>query len=193
MAASFIQPRRTDGIPTMLKPRFVTLVAIVFAAAATRLLPHPLNFAPITAMALFGGAHFSDKRLAFVVPLVAMFLSDLILGLHMYLPVVYLSFALIVGIGYLLKGRKRIIPVAGAAFTSSLLFFILTNFGFWLLGPDYPKTIPGLTACYVAAIPFFQNTLFGDLFYTGVLFGGFAIAVRVFPVLRGDRSALAAM
>ncbi len=175
----------------MLKPRFLTLVAIILAAAATRLLPHPLNFAPITAMALFGGAHFSDKRLAFVVPLVAMFLSDLILGLHMLMPVVYLSFAVIVGIGFLLRGRKRILPVAGAAVTGSLLFFILTNFGVWLLGPGYPRTMAGLTGCYIAAIPFFQNTLLGDLFYTGVLFGGFAFAERMFPVIREENSALA--
>lgn len=175
----------------MLKPRVLTLVAIVFAAAATRLLPHPLNFAPIAGIALFGGAHFSDKRLAFVIPLVAMFLSDLLLGLHIYLPFVYASFALIVGLGFLLRGRKRILPVAGAALTSSFLFFIFTNFGFWLVGPDYPKTMTGLAACYVAAIPFFQNTLLGDGFYTAVLFGGFAVAERLFPILQEKESALA--
>ena len=91
----------------MLKPRVLTLVAIVFAAAATRLLPHPLNFAPIAGMALFGGAHFSDKRLAFAVPLIAMFLSDLLLGFHIYLPFVYASFALIVGVGFLLQMHRR--------------------------------------------------------------------------------------
>jgi len=174
----------------MFKPRVLTLAALIFGAAATRLLPHPLNFAPITAMALFGGAHFADKRQALVVPLAAMLLSDLVIGIHSYLPFVYVSFALVVAIGFLLRGRRRAITIAGAAVSGSVLFFILTNFGFWLLSPDYPKSTAGLAACYVAAIPFFQNTLLGDGFYTVALFGGFAIAERLFPVLREKESAL---
>ena len=146
---------------------------LVLAAVFSRLIPHPPNFTPIAATALFGGAYFNDKKLSFAIPLIALFLSDLILGLHTLLPVVYACFALIVLIGFRLRENKSVTKVGIAAISSSVIFFIVTNFGVWLIGSYYSKTIEGLTACYVAAIPFFQNSLSGDLFYTGVLFGGF--------------------
>ncbi len=168
----------------MFKTRFAVLLGMVLAAAASRLLPHPPNLTPIAAMALFGGAYFSDKRVAFLVTLAAMFLSDLVIGLHRGLPVVYGTFTMIVCIGLRLRTRRTWLRVAGAALASSLLFFIVTNFGVWALGSLYPKTMEGLIACYLAAIPFFKNTLIGDAFYAAVLFGGFALAERRFPVLR---------
>jgi Family of unknown function (DUF6580) len=168
----------------MLRPRFFTVAALIIAAAATRLLPHPLNFAPVTAIALFGGAKFADRRLAFLVPFVAMLLSDLVLGFHATMPFVYGSFALIVCLGLMLRRRQRMLPIAATTISGSALFFVVTNLGFWLMGSDYPKTVAGLTACYVAAIPFFQNTLLGDALYASVLFGTFAIAEALFPVLR---------
>jgi hypothetical protein len=168
----------------MLRPRFLTVAALIVAAAATRLLPHPLNFAPVTAIALFGGAKFADRRLAFLVPFVAMLLSDLVLGFHTTMPFVYGSFALIVCLGLMLRRRQRALPIAVMTISGSGLFFIVTNFGFWMMGSDYPKTIAGLTECYVAAIPFFQSTLLGDAVYTSVLFGTFAIAETLLPVLR---------
>lgn len=177
----------------MIQTRFYVLVGMILAAAASRLIPHPPNFAPIGAMALFGGAYFADRRLAFVVPLAAMFLSDLAigllsgdlsLGLHRLIPVVYGSFALIVCLGFWLRKRRTVVPIAGAALAGSLLFFILTNFGVWAFGSWYPKTWEGLVACYVAAIPFFHNTLLGDAVYNTALFGGFALAAYRFPVLR---------
>jgi len=168
----------------MLRPRFITVAALIIAAAATRLLPHPLNFAPVTAIALFGGTKFANTRLAFLVPFLAMLLSDFVLGFHPTMPFVYGSFALIVCLGIMLRRRPNILPIAGAALSGSALFFIVTNFGFWMMGSDYPKTIAGLTACYVSAIPFFQNTLLGDAVYTSLLFGTFAIAEMLFPVLR---------
>ncbi len=167
----------------MFKTRFAVLLGMVLAAAASRLLPHPPNLTPIAAMALFGGAYFSDKRVAFLVTLAAMFLSDLVIGLHRGLPVVYGTFTMIVCIGLRLRTRRTWLRVAGAALASSLLFFIVTNFGVWALGSLYPKTMEGLIACYLAAIPFFKNTLIGDAFYAAVLFGGFALAERRFPVL----------
>ena len=99
----------------MLKPRLMVLIAIVLAAAGSRLIPHPPNLASISAITLFGGAYFSDKRLAFLVPLVALLLSDLILGFYNYMEVVYLSFALIVCIGLWLQKRRSAIHIAGAA------------------------------------------------------------------------------
>jgi len=177
----------------MYQLRFLVLVGMILAAAATRLIPHPPNFAPIGAMALFGGACFANRRAAFLVPLAAMLLSDLAigllsgnlyLGLHRLIPVVYGSFALTVCLGFWLRTRRTAVPIAGATLTSSVLFFVLTNFGVWALGSFYPKTWDGLVACYVAAIPFFHNTLLGDAVYTAVLFGSLALAEKGLPALR---------
>jgi hypothetical protein len=178
----------------MLNTRFFTVLGITFSAAAMRLLPHPPNMTPIAAMALFGGAYFAAKRTAFLVPLAAMYLSDLALGFfvydfgwfHPFMPFVYASFAVTVCLGLLIRRRLNLLTVGGAALTSSVLFFIVTNFGVWLVGNLYPKTLAGLVSCYVAAIPFFRNTLAGDAIYTLVLFGGFALAQRFVPVLREE-------
>jgi hypothetical protein len=168
----------------MLKPRLLALIAMVLVAAASRLIPHPPNLASISAIALFGGAYFSDRRLAFLIPLTALLLSDLILGFYSHMEVVYLSFALIVCIGLWLQKKRSVFQIAGAALASSVLFFLLTNFGVWAFESLYPKTLEGLITCYVAAIPFFQNTLQGDLFFTAVLFGGFTLLERSFPKIR---------
>ena len=177
----------------MLQPRLLILISMILVAAASRLIPHPPNVTSLTALALFGGAYFSDRRLAFLVPLTALFLSDLVLGFYHHMEVVYLSFALIGAIGLWLQKRRTALPIAGAALASSVLFFVLTNFGVWAFDALYPKTLEGLIACYVAAIPFFQNTLLGDLFYAAVLFGGFALLERQLPALRDPAVAKAAL
>lgn len=171
----------------MIKPRVFIIISMIALAAISRLIPHPPNFTPITAMALFAGAHFTDKRLAFVVPLVAMFLSDLIIGLHSLIPVTYGTFALITGIGFWLRSHRSVTAVFGATFISSLLFFLLTNLGVWALGSLYPRTLEGLVTCYIAAIPFFKNTLLGDGVYVTVMFGSFALAEKRFPLLQVSR------
>lgn len=164
--------------------RFIFIITLIFAAAASRLFPHPPNVTPIAAMALFGGAYFADRRLAFVVPFAALFLSDLVLGLHSQMPAVYLGFCLVVCIGFLLRGRTRALPVAAATLGGSVVFFLVSNFGVWATGAWYPKTAAGLGACYVAAIPFFRNTLLGDAFYTALLFSVFALAEKRYSALR---------
>lgn len=168
----------------MRHPRALAVIAVILLAAAGRLLPHLPNFTPIGALALFGGAHFRERWRAFLVPLAAMALSDAIIGWHWLVPLVYGSFVLAVIIGMWLRDRKTVWTVTGAALASSLLFFTVTNFGVWALGSMYPKTLPGLVAAYVAAIPFFRNTVTGDLFYTAVLFGGFGVLERLVPKLR---------
>ena len=168
----------------MTKPRLLVLVLMILAAAASRLIPHPPNLASITAVALFGGAYLNDKRLAFLVPMAALLLSDLVLGFYSHMEIIYGSFALVVCVGLLLRKRRTPLRIASAALASSVLFFVMTNLGVWLFGSLYPKTTAGLVTCYVAAIPFFQNTLVGDALYTAVLFGGFALAEKWFPVLR---------
>jgi hypothetical protein len=178
-----------------IRLRFYLMSGMIIAAVIVRFIPHPPNFTPIAAMALFAGAHFDRRALAFVVPLAAMLLSDALLealfgwGFHANLPAVYISFAAIVGLGLLLRGRAKPAPVVGAALTASTLFFIVTNLSVWVTSPVFPKTVSGLVACYVAALPFFGNTLAGDLFYTGVLFGAFALARHRFTALRRSRLA----
>jgi hypothetical protein len=177
----------------MLKPRLAVLISMILAAVAIRLLPHPPNVNPIAAAALFGGASFSDKRLAFLVPLSALFLSDLVIGLYSHMEFVYASFAAIVGIGLLLRSRRNVLAIGSAAVASSILFFLVTNFGTWATQAMYPHTAAGLMACFIAALPFFQNTLAGDLFFTAVLFGGFALLERSFPLLRENGAQPAAL
>jgi hypothetical protein len=168
-----------------MNARIFTLLSAILAAAALRLVPHPPNFSPIGAMALFSGAYLGRRgAVALVAPLGALFLSDLVLGFYSGMITVYFSVALIVIIGWLALRRVSPIRVGGAAIASSVLFFALTNFGVWLSSGFYPRTLAGLEACYVAAIPFFQNTVAGDLFYAAVLFGGFALLERTVPALR---------
>ena len=135
---------------------------LVVVALLTRLLPHPPNFAPITSIALFTGFHFVNKRLALFIPLICMFLTDLILGVHSLMPIIYLSFVLISMIG--LKAKSLSL---GAVLSASSLFFIVSNLGVWYF--YYPLTWAGLSSCFILAIPFFINALMGDLFYTSVL------------------------
>ena len=172
-----------------MNARILTLLAAILAAAALRLVPHPPNFTPIGAMALFSGAYLGRRgAVALVAPLGALFLSDLVLGFYRGMPTVYFSVALVVIIGWLALRRVSPIRVGGAAIASSVLFFVLTNFGTWLSSGFYPLTLAGLEACYVAAIPFFQNTVAGDLFYAAILFGGFALLERTVPALRSQRA-----
>lgn len=166
-----------------MNTRFITLAIIIFAVAVFRILPHPPNVSPIAAMALFGGAYFSDKRLAFLVPFLALLLSDLILGLHDTMLYVYGGFALTVVIGFWVRKQLNIGRIAVAAVGASILFFLLTNFGVWLTSGMYPMTADGLMQAYIAGIPFFQNSLLGNLIFTALLFGGFAALQRNVPAL----------
>ncbi|MCS6851905.1 MAG: hypothetical protein NZ700_12140 [Gemmataceae bacterium] len=164
--------------------RMILLVAMVLAAAGYRLVPHPPNFGPVTALALFGGAHFPDRRLALLVPLAAMFLSDLVLGLHGLVPVTYACFALSVCLGWWVRRRQNPGRIAVATLASSVLFYVVTNFAVWAWTDLYPRTESGLVACYVAALPFFRNALAGDFLFTTVLFGSVAAAEQRLPQLR---------
>ena len=135
------------------------VIGIIIVAILSRLIPHPPNFTPVTAVALFSIINFKNKYIAVLIPIICLFLSDLILGISLINLFVYFSFILISGIGYLL-GKINIKSVL----LSSFVFFLFTNFGVWLIG--YPKTLEGLITCYIAAIPFFGWTIAGDLFYS---------------------------
>ncbi|MFL3027128.1 MAG: DUF6580 family putative transport protein [Candidatus Neomarinimicrobiota bacterium] len=156
--------------------RNLIIITMVLMAVATRLLPHPPNVAPITGIALFAGHQFGNKRLALIIPILCMFISDLFLGFHSTLPFVYLAFISISFLGIFSRNIHN-----GTILTSSTIFFIVTNFGVWLLG--YPNTLAGFISCYTLAIPFFVNTILGDLFFTHSLNYSFNKIEKKYPNL----------
>jgi hypothetical protein len=143
----------------------------VLIAALSRLLPHPPNFAPITAMSLFAGAYFTRKQLAFLVPLLAMILSDFFLGFHVISIFVYMAFAFITLLG---QRSGKVSPKL--VLLGSISFFIISNMGVWLL--YYPLTMEGLITCFTLAVPFFATSLLGDAVYSVVLSFGFSVAKK---------------
>ena len=168
---------------TLLYRALLALVLIVLAAAL-RIAPHPWNFTPVGAMALFSGAVLKDRRLAFLFPLVALFVGDVFIGLYKIIPIIYASFLVSVAIGLWLRDRRTVARISLATLLGAIQFFIVTNFAVWQFLKGFPHTASGLAACYIAGIPFFWNTLAGDAFYASLLFGGFALAERLFPLLR---------
>ena len=141
-------------------------------AVLSRLLPHPPNFAPITAIALFSSKKLNNKLFSVLLPLIPLFISDLFIGISFINIFVYLSFIII----YFLGSISSKIDVK-TVFLSSVIFFILTNLGVWYLG--YPKNIEGLITCFTLAIPFFVNTILGDLFYSFILFRSYKAAEKI--------------
>ena len=170
-----------------LKLQVITISAIIFALAIFRLLPHLPNVSPVAAMALFGGAYFADKKLAFMVPFAALLLSDLLLGLHNTMIFVYAGFALTVIIGFMIKDRVSVTNTAFAVLASSVLFFLLTNFGAWMTSPLYTKTAEGLMQAYAAGIPFFQNSLIGNLVFAAIIFGGYHLLQKNVAALKLEK------
>ena len=186
--------------------RSLLIFALIALAAALRLAPHPWNFTPVGAIALFAGAMVRDRRLAFLFPLLVMFATDAIIGFNKLSPLVYSSFLLSVLIGRVLVGehfrapqrakresepdadplvQKYAFPrIGGATLLGALQFFIITNFGVWAFLNSYPRNGAGLLACYIAGVPLFWNTLAGDAIYATLLFGGFFLAERFAARLR---------
>jgi Family of unknown function (DUF6580) len=167
----------------------ISPVLIIAFAAILRLVPHPPNVAPIAAMALFGGAYL-NKKYALVVPLVALFLSDIFLGFYQGMLFVYGSFLLIGVIGLWLRTHKSFRTVILASIGSSILFYLITNFGVWAAGTMYERSLNGLFECYFMGLPFFRNTLLGDLGYVGLFFGGYEIVLQIISNRKSQMSKL---
>ncbi len=155
--------------------KYLTAILMILVAAFSRILPHPPNFNPVLAISLFSGAYLLDKRLAFLIPLLGMLLSDLVIGFHDLLPVVYALMALFVYFGTRLSRSISVAKTAGTALVSSILFFGITNFAVWLTSGMYSLDLSGLSLCFSMALPFFQNSILGDFVYTGILFGSMAV------------------
>lgn len=170
--------------------KIILVAGFIAIAALTRLLPHLPNFTPIAAMALFGGAKLQSRKLAFGLTFLAMLVSDVLVNRFLYNQLdvlayfkepfvwaVYLSFGLTVFLGIKLSSNATVKRIAGFSITSSLLFWILTNFACWPGNMLYSQDITGLLQCYVAAIPFLGN-IAGDLFYSALLFGVYYLAEK---------------
>jgi len=164
--------------------RTIVILAMIAMAAALRIAPHPWNFTPVGAMALFSGAVVKDRRLAFLFPLLALFVGDIFVGFHKLMPVVYVSFLINVALGYWIHDRRTTLRISAITLLGAIQFFLVTNFGVWAFLDSFRRTTAGLIACYVAGLPFLWNTLGGDALYAALLFGGFALAERFFPILR---------
>ena len=178
-----MQSQKGNG--NWIHPRAAVITCIVIVAAALRIFPHPMNFAPIGALALFGGAYFSSKRAAVAVPLVSLVAGDIFVGFHPLMPYVYASFLISVVIGFWIRRQKTASRIGVATLVGATQFFLITNFALWMSSiGNYPKNVGGLAACYVAGLPLFWNTLAGDAFYVALLFGGMALAEKRFPSLR---------
>jgi hypothetical protein len=159
---------------------FHTLLALLMiaVAAAVRIAPHPWNFTPIGAMALFSGAVVRDRRVAFCFPLLVLFVGDIFVGIHKLMFIVYASFALNIAIGLWLRDRRTVARISFATLAGAAQFFVITNFAVWVYFETFPKTLAGLGVCYLTALPLLWNTLGGDVVYATLLFGGYALAER---------------
>ena len=148
------------------------VLIFVLVGVGLRLLPHPPNFSPISAIALFGGVYLSRKTALFL-PIIAMVISDIFIGYYQppLMIFVYGSFLITVILGFWLKKHKKWKIILGSSVLSAIIFFLLTNFAVWVFTPWYAKTFSGIVQCYLMALPFFRNTLLGNMFYTTVFFG----------------------
>jgi len=181
--------------------RFGLLIGLLLLAAFSRLVPHPMNFAPIGAMALFGAAYFRSRWAAFLLPIAALWLSDIYINKVLYaeyykgsgfftsdMAWVYGTMLATVLLGQWLLKRVTAGRVALAAFLASVLFFLTTNLACWPNNPLYSQDMLGLLACYAAGVPFFKGTLLGNLFYSALLFGAFELAQRRVPALQAVKA-----
>lgn len=152
----------------------VVVALLVLLLAASRLVKHPFNFTPVAAMAIFAGCYFK-KYWGVILPVGAMIVSDYFIGFYDWqvMVSVYFSIALAYLVGYFVAGHKKWYTVLGGAFVSSLIFFVITNFAVWAFFNWYPHTWAGLVSDFTMALPFYRNTLLGDLFYTVILFGAY--------------------
>lgn len=186
-----------------INARLGILILIVFLVTLSRLVPYlfgieeTFNFSPLAAVALFGGAYFRNRINAVIFPLIALWVSNLILdnvflsqyydGLVLFANwEVYVAVIAIVGLAAMLLKKVTLPLVIGASLLASIVFFLVTNFMVWVSSGMYPPTFEGLVECYTLAVPFFRNTLIGDMVFSLILFGAFEWAVSRFPSFQAE-------
>ena len=177
--------------------RYPILILLIFSCAFSRVIPHMQNFSPLGAMALFGAAYFAKKWQGLLIPLLATWVSDLFINNVIYARYYpeftwfysgfywqYGSYILISVLGFFILRKVTTPRIIAGALSATTLFFLVSNFGCWLANPIYSQNLPGLLSCYAAGLPFLKGTLLGDLVYSGVLFGSFAMMQSRIPALR---------
>ena len=170
--------------PSDLTIRIVLATTLILLAVLSRMVPHPANFAPIAAIAIFGGA-ILPRKWALSLPLIAMIASDLIIGLHPLIFFTWGSFAIIALTSHTFIKKIEPLTIVTASLSASVFFYLITNFGVWIEGRLYPLTLSGLGQSYYNAIPFFRNTVLGDLVFSVILFGAYAVVYTyAFPVIK---------
>jgi hypothetical protein len=167
-------------------PSILIAVILILLAAISRVVMYPHNFSPMIGMAIFGGAVIKDKRLAFALPLLSMFVSDVMFEVFNIAPgfwgwgqlVGYGIFGLITAIAFNLK-KISVVNVAGYSIMSSVIFFLLSNLSFFLIDNPvyhtYTQDMNGFVMCFVKALPFFRTSVVADLVYSGLLFGIYSL------------------
>jgi hypothetical protein len=164
----------------MLKYReqIVVFLILVLVGVTYRVLPHPANFAPVAAIALFSGFYF--RRYFIFVPALAMLVSDFFIGFYGWKLMVIVYFGIIFAsfLGILMRKNKSILALFGFSLLGSVFFYLSTNFAVWAFGSWYQHNLQGLTECYLLALPFFRNTIAGDLFYSSIIFGLYELLVQ---------------
>ncbi len=165
-----------------MKNQNILIYLLLILAIATRFIPHPANFTAIGAIALFSGLYLNKKQ-ALALPLIAMFISDIFIGFYSpyIMASVYLGFAITVLLGQYLKNKIKFINIFAGAISGSAIFFLLTNTTVWAFGTMYTHDLSGLFQSYYMALPFWRNELLGDLFYSGVLIGGYEMIKKLVP------------
>lgn len=169
---------------TKFNSSFIIISALIVVAASLRILFNEYsiwNFSPVAAIALFSGVRFTDKKIAFIVPISIMLLTDLIIGFHQYMWPVYFSLSLVTVLGIYISKKENIISILFGSITSSIIFYLITNLVFFYPQSLYTYNLTGQIASYSAAIPFFGNTLISDLFFNGLLFGSWCLIKRTKP------------
>ena len=156
----------------------IIIFVIILFAAFSRLLPHPPNFTPILSICLFSGIMFNKKKYAYSIPLIFMLISDFVIDYYSLMFWVYLSLVIIITIGYLLKEKISKIKIIYGILMSSMIFYILSNFGVWLGSSFYTQNLSGLLSCYIAGLPFFQNNLLSNIFFSCIIFYSYKIIIK---------------
>lgn len=158
--------------------KFIYLTGLIFVAALSRLLPHPSEFTPVIAICIFAGATLGSKKEAILIPILSMFISDLFLGFHSLLPVVYGTMALISIISFYFLKQNTIFKTFAVGLGSGVIFYLVTNFAVWLSSGMYALNFAGLVECYTLAIPFFRNSLASIFVYSAILFSSSMLLER---------------
>ena len=164
---------------TRSKAMLLLALGMIFMAAFSRLIPHAPNFTAVTAMALFAGSKLPNRILAILVPLAALLLSDLVIGFYDGMIYTYVAFAIIAAAAFLVlkntDDSKAWVKIGSSSLVASFFFFAFSNFGVWITSGMYERSLLGLANCYIMALPFLENQVLGDLFFSGLLFGAYAL------------------